>query len=187
MSIDQNQALSDEITFQTVAPIDWRKLRSFPADGSRSQTSSANLCFLNALNVLEDLPQDAEKLTQGSAEPSHLAAKLDLMLGMLGELLQQQAEFPEALQVTVTANGLSVEVVQAAMLPTVGDLLRVRLFLDTRYPQALSLYGTVLSVTKTGFKLEFHALGEPVQEQLDKLIFRQHRRTIALSRRELKT
>jgi len=187
MPTDQNQALSDGITFQTAAPIDWRKLQSFPADGPQSQNSTANLRLLNALNTLEELPPDMEKSVQGLAEFSHLEAKLDIMLGMLGELLQQQAKLPEALQMTVAANGLSIEVIPAVKLPVVGDLLRVRLFLDTHYPQALILFGTVSSVTKSGFTLGFHALGELVQEQLDKFIFRQHRRAIALSRRELKT
>lgn len=187
MSIDPHQALSDEITFQTVVPIDWRKLQSFPGEAPQSQTASANLRLLNALNILEDSSQDSEKLPQGLLEPPHLEAKLDLMLGMLGELLQQQATFPEALSVILSANGLAVEHISTETLPIAGDLLRMRLFLDTRYPQALLLYGTVSSVLEAGFTLEFHGLSEAVQEQLDKLIFRQHRRAIASSRRGLET
>lgn len=182
MSSDHTQSLSDGITFQTTAPVDWQKIQSLPVDNT--QTASANLRLLNALNVLEDVPQDLEKSPQSLTESIHLDAKLDLILGMLGELLHQQAKIPETSQVTVSAHILVLTEVTAASLPMVGDQLRIRLFLDTRYPQALVLFGAVSAVSATGFSLEISDLSDPVQEQLDKLIFRQHRRAIASSRSE---
>ena len=184
MSTDHSQSLSDGITFQTIAPVDWCKIQSIPVGNTHSQTASANLRLLNALNVLEDTPQDLEKFPQGISESTHLDAKLDLVLGMLGELLHQQAKIPEASLLTVSAHALSLAEVKVAALPVVGELLHMRVFLDTRYPQALALFGTVSLATPTGFTLEIHDLGEQVQEQLDRLIFRQHRRAIASSRSE---
>lgn len=184
MSTDHIQSLSDGITFQTIVPVDWCSIQSAPVGNAHSQTTSANLRLLNALNVLEDTPQELEKSSQSVAESIHLDAKLDLILGMLGELLHQQAKIPEASLLTVSAHVLLLEKVNVAELPAVGELLRMRVFLDTRYPQALVLCGTVVSTTSTGFSLEISGLGESVQEQLDKLIFRQHRRAIALSRSE---
>ena len=183
MSIDHPQPLSDGITFQTTAPVDWHSIQMLPVDGAQSQTASANLRLLNALNVLEDVPQhDLEKLPQSLHESIHLDAKLDLILGMLGELLHQQAKIPAVSKVTVSAHSLSLTGLTVAPFPEEGDLLRVRLFLDTRFPQALVLYGTVSSVAKDGFTLVLCGVTDLVQEQLDKLIFRQHRRAIALSR-----
>jgi len=187
MSADHTQALSDGISFQATAPVDWSIIQSFPVESTQSQTGSANLRLLNALNIIEEAPQEFEKSSQALTESAHLDAKLDLILGMLGELLHQQAKIPETSAVTVSAHVLSVSGVKSALLPVQGELLRVRLFLDTRYPQALVLYGTVSSVTGTSFSLDLCHLGALVQEQLDKLIFRQHRRAIALSRSESDT
>jgi hypothetical protein len=103
---------------------------------------------------------------------------------MMGELLHQQAKIPETAAATVSAHTLSLAGLTTAALPAEDDLLRVRLFLDTRYPQALVLYGRVLTVAEAGFSLGFCELGNLVQEQLDKFIFRQHRRAIASSRSE---
>lgn len=187
MSLDHTESLSDGITFQTTAPVDWQRIESLPVGNTQSQTASANLRLLNALNVLEDVPQEHESSLQNVSESVHLDAKLDLVLGMLGELLHQQAKIPETSQVTISAHTLKLAESARTELPGEGDLLRVRLFLDTRYPQALLLYGTVLSVTTAGFLLEICDLSDPVQEQLDKLIFRQHRRAIASSRSESDT
>jgi len=184
MSTDHTQSLSDGITFQALAPVDWSKIQSVPVDSMQSQTASANLRLLNALNVLEDVPQEFEKSSQNQSESSHLDAKLDLILGMLGELLHQQANIPETSLVTISAHALLLTEASAVGLPAVGDLLRIRLFLDTRYPQALVLYGTVSSTSAAGFSLMLCDLGDLVQEQFDKLIFRQHRRAIASSRSE---
>lgn len=184
MTADQTQSLSDEITFQTVAPIDWCKIQSLPVAGTLSQTTSANLRLLNALNILEELPQDAEQSSHHLSESIHLEAKLDLILGMMGELLHQQAKIPETATVTVSAHTLSLAGLTMAALPGENDLLRVRLFLDTHYPQALVLHGRVSSKTESCFSLALCHLGALVQEQLDKFIFRQHRRAIALSRSE---
>ncbi|MBN4053013.1 PilZ domain-containing protein [Gammaproteobacteria bacterium AH-315-K14] len=183
MSADEH-GLSNEITFHTVVPVDWSVLDVFPGDGAQSQTSSANLRLLNALNILEEVPLDSESVTVSAPESPHLEAKLDLMLGMLGELLRHQAEYPEALPVIVTANNLAID--HQTDLPQLekGDLLRVRLFLDARFPQALQFFGTVSSSSETHFVVSFNSLLVPVQEQLDKFIFRQHRRAIASSRRE---
>lgn len=184
MSDDQSQALSDGITFQVAAPAEWCKIQSLPVGNTQSQTDSANLRLLNALNVLEDTPQDLEKSCQSLSESVHLDAKLDLILGMLGELLHQQAKIPEISQVIVSSHTMSFIELTAEPLPQPDDLLRVKLFLDTRFPQALVLYGTVASTTADGFSLTLCDLGDQVQEQLDKLIFRQHRRAIASSRNE---
>ena len=188
MSNDQH-ALSSEIIFQTVVPVDWNVLESFPGEGAQTQASSSNLRLLNALNILEEIPLDGESVSSVVPESSYLEAKLDLMLGMLGELLRHQAEYPASMPVIVTATTLSVtlsaENQTGFPLPEVGDLLRVRLFLDTRYPQALLLYGTLSSASETHFTVSFNSLPPPLQEQLDKFIFRQHRRAIASSRRDL--
>lgn len=187
MPTDHIQSLSEGITFQTSAPVDWCKVESLTVGITQSQTASANLRLLNALNVLEDVPQEFEKSPQHLSESIHLDAKLDLILGMLGELLHQQANIPETLRVTVSAHSLLLSEVKATALPAEGDLLRMRLFLNTRYPQPLVLYGSVSSTTVTGFSLVLCDLGELVQEQFDKLIFRQHRRAIASSRSESDT
>ncbi|MDT8384225.1 MAG: PilZ domain-containing protein [Gammaproteobacteria bacterium] len=182
MSDDHTQALSDGIRFQAVVPVDWCKIPSLPLDRTQSQTASANLRLLNALNVLEEIPHDLEKSPQALTESSHLDAKLDLILGMLGELLHQQAKIPEVAVVTISSHALSLTELRPPSVPGAGDLLRLRLFLDTRFPQALVLYGSVSTTTETGFSVALHPQGGLVQAQFDKLIFRQHRRAIALSR-----
>lgn len=184
MSTELTEALSDGIKFQAMAPVDWCAVKSLPVANIQSQVASANLRLLNALNVLEDVPQDFEKTSQNVTESTQLDAKLDLILGMLGELLHQQAKIPDIAPVTLSAHVLVVADIKTATLPRSGDLLCVRLFLDTRYPQALVLYGTVGELMEAGFSLDLCHVGESVQEQLDKLIFRQHRRAIALSRNE---
>jgi len=79
---------------------------------------------------------------------------------------------------------LLVAAVRASALPMEDVLISMRLFLNTRYAQPLVLDGSVSSTTGAVFSLALGDLGDLVEEQFDRLIFRQPRRAIASSRSE---
>jgi hypothetical protein len=60
----------------------------------------------------------------------------------------------------------------------------VEVYLSPLYPRALVLPGITLAATRPDYaRVAFHDLGKPVQDALEKLIFRNHRRRVALARR----
>jgi len=72
-------------------------------------------------------------------------------------------------------------------VPEPGECVRLAVFLHAHYPKPLVLFGQVTHVlASTGTNrvtVQLAQFSEPVGDWLDRLIFRSHRRRVALARR----
>jgi len=113
-------------------------------------------------------------------EVQRLESKINLILELVSQLLARQLQLPEALPVRLSAHEIEWE---TATAPAVGSSVLIETYVCPSYPRPLFLPATVIGSSGGRVRAEFDDLGEPVQDLLEKLIFRHHRRLIAASRR----
>ncbi len=113
--------------------------------------------------------------------------QLNLLLDMVTQLVIRETDIPETAPITLGAAG--IEWVEQKP-PKEGRLVELSLYLHHKYPRPFIVAGEVLSVTpvegeggKYLTRLVFKEMSEVLQAGLEKFIFRQHRRSIAQSRR----
>lgn len=113
-------------------------------------------------------------------ELQRLESKINLVLELVSQVLVRQLQLPDAIPVRLAAHELEWETTTP---PAIGSWLQLELFVCTRYPRPLVLSARVKDVAAGRVRAEFDGLGESVQDLLERLIFRHHRRSIAASRR----
>ncbi|MDD2748479.1 PilZ domain-containing protein [Acidithiobacillus sp.] len=143
-----------------------------------------NMALLKALLVMDDhlLMDDDNREAISSLE-----TKIDLLLLLVGKGIQGLEPLPPCYSCSLGAEDLYWEAASSAGFPHENGPVCVALFLRPRIAMPLFLPGTLqMSVTQpeasaeTLFRYHLHfQLDARVQESLDRLIFRHHRRSIA--------
>ncbi|WP_395793507.1 PilZ domain-containing protein [Aquimonas sp.] len=151
----------------------------------RSAAVAAAERLLHSLVALESsLPEEAEPgLTDSALQ--RLDAKLDLVLDLLSRLLASEQPTLLARPLRWSRLGARIEVSEA---PQVGSPQLLILHLQTGLPVPLKLPVDVLAVAPGAGGLHIAWLAFPtdaagLEAELQRLLFRQHRRQIAASRR----
>lgn len=160
-------------------PLGWSQMMG--EEGSSSVTlSQENINRLQVILGLDDYSsRDLHDEETGlAAEIQRLDFKINIILGLVAQLVTVRSELPAPVHVTLSANLLVFEPFENR--PPEGAMLALELFLDKRYPFPLVLRGRVESAPQS---LEINVMLEPFsaafQELLEKYIFRCHRRHIA--------
>ncbi|MHB8346874.1 MAG: PilZ domain-containing protein [Acidiferrobacterales bacterium] len=172
------------IAYEGMLPLIWRE--AAPVDGFQQRAEqAANEELLRVLSVLEEHPPElADDHPVVAQELRRLDSKLDLVLDLVGRVLGYHEPLPSPVAVRLHARDLEWNDVRA---PSAGSRIHVALYLCLRIPRPLALSGRVRSVQSFagGFRIvmDIDDPGEAVAEQLEKIIFVHHRRTVALSRR----
>lgn len=144
--------------------------------------------LLRALAMLEDSRAD-ESDERGPADLAvrRLEAKVDLLLGLVGSLLQrdQPADPPRLLQWSIRGAAVEMPAIDAALVP--GTTAVLRLQPSDALPEAVHLPVRVLAIepSPAGRRLwlAFDALPPALEALLERHLFRVHRRAVAGSRR----
>lgn len=166
-------------------PLRWQPAIPPVADGGLSHVDEANAEFLRVMAAIEEhFPEPAEEHPEIAHEMRRLESKVDLLLSMVSRLLVRQRPLPEAVPLRLSATGIEWLSSQA---PAEGDHVQLELYLCRDFPLPLLLTGKVMQVTAEAssrrITVIFEGLGVTVRDWVDKIIFRQHRRRIARSRR----
>lgn len=160
-----------------------------PADDHRRRTQLGRAeTLLRALAVLEDSRAD-ESEERGPADPAvrRIEAKVDLLLGLVGHLLQRDQPVDPMRLLQWSIRGVAVELpaVEAALVPGAAAMLRLQP--SDALPEAMLLPVQVLAVEPcpAGRRLwlAFDALPPSLESLLERHLFRVHRRAVAESRR----
>lgn len=114
-------------------------------------------------------------------EVQRLESKINLILELVSQVLARQLQLPGALPVRLSAHAIDWEAVGA--VPAVGSPVLIEIYVCPRYPRPLFLSATVKDSAGGRVRAAFDDLGDAVQDLLEKLIFRHHRRQIAATRR----
>jgi hypothetical protein len=148
------------------------------AAGLPSPTAVHNQIVFDLLDSLEE-PTYHKADTENASELARIETKLNIIMRLLGQLLDsRQAPMP-VVSVRFTSDTLAWQVEQP--LPT-GSLLQVSLYPDDRISLAINFEARVLVVKDGWMEVDMHGLDENEIAKWSRWVFRQHRRQVAQTR-----
>lgn len=176
------------LVYEDRIPIAWQALEQLPAAWQLLKAQQSNEQVLRYLASVDDHQQrhDTGEDDHGpvSNEIARLESKLNLLMDMVGRLLGEQVELPPEAPVRINADGLQW---QTDNPPATGSLVSVELCLNPRFPSPIVLHGRIERVTPVEgiFRVEmsYSDMSDTVRNGIEKMVFRQHRRLVALSRK----
>ena len=163
----------------------WQIVDGLPADNELVTINEDNSRFLKALAALsEGAPDAGEELPQTAAELQRLDLKLNLLLEIVGELLANQRTLPAPTKVRLGHTGIEW---LSEDCPPSGAHVCIEVYLRSELPSPLKFHGVaVLTDAEAGsastsrrVQVRFAGLNPALQDDLEKFIFRRHRRSIA--------
>ena len=178
---ETSESLGTGVALVERLPINWHSWAGSPDETGRQR--QVNEEILRVILSLDEHPHgdpndEDSALTQ---ELVRLESKLNLVLELVGQLLVKQLALPPAVPVQLYAGGLDW---QTATPPPAGSRILIEIYPCNRFPRPLQLPAVVRPAPRTGWAAAgFEDLGEVVQNQLEMLIFRHHRRRVAAARR----
>ena len=138
---------------------------------------------LSALAVIEEAGVDpAEESEPVTHEVLRLESKVDLLLSLVGRLMLDRIELPDAADLTLRAGG--VEWLSPPPDLAAGDEGLVTIYVNPDIPLPLRLPGRVLRADGGHAAVVFEGLIAEVGDHLSKYVFRHHRRQIARAREQ---
>jgi len=182
LASEERRVLGAQIFCDDELGIGWENATALPEPVALNRINGRNETVLRALAMLEEHDEsrsdDAER-----AELYRLEGKLNLALELLAELVRERQDRALVLPVRFNSRGLCWN---SSAVPEVGMLLNIECYALPAWPVPLRLYARVASAqaTEAGRRVcaEFEGLTSGVSEWLDKLVFRRHRREVALRR-----
>lgn len=161
-------------------PLSLDLLDAAPRDYELQHANDSNDFLLRSVAALE------EKIEHDDPDPvwqelKRQDMKLNLILDMIGTLLLQQKLVPPPSELQLTASGLHIGATQT---PAPAQHCRVQLYIEPAIPKPLTLYGQCHPSAQAGMiDIAFNGVGKSVTDNIDKFIFRHHRRRIAQARK----
>lgn len=174
----QDDPLGVAVHFEGHVPLAWQHHPAGHKEGAVLQANADVLRIITALDehALAGHPDEAEH----GQELMRLEAKLDLILDLLGQVLQRDTVMPACTAVRLSASGIEWA---GTALPKAGEQVDIEVFLDERYPRPLRLSAEVIGVVHSQCHARLAIGDSEVRDALEKFIFRHHRRSIAQRRR----
>lgn len=181
----ETSQLSNSLAYEDMLPLSWEVMDEGSQAINLARVAEQNEHVLHCINLLSD--QITEKVDDESETESallRLEAKVNLILEMLSKLAGDRDDIPQPVQVRVAATG--IEWICMEQQPAEGDRIWIQLHIDNRVPEAVCLPAQVEAVAAASSGAvvfaRFEDIGSGVQDQLEKLIFRHHRRMVAQSK-----
>lgn len=182
MNDNIGQRFAQQLAFEGELHVEWRPLSALPTGEALMRLRDANLTVLNLVSAVEEHRADgSDDDTGGAGELVRLDAKVNLLLELVQRLVAGDQRPPARLAVRFNAHGLSV----ARTADLAGaQWVSVFIHLDACRAMPLELPAQVLALPdQARLLLAFQDIGPAIEEALDRLVFRYHRRQIAIERR----
>jgi hypothetical protein len=172
--------LESALLFTGMLPVRLEILAAPPAEHELQRCNESNELLLKTVSVLEDKPEhdETDPLAQ---ELKRQDLKISLLLDMLGSLLLQHQLLPPLCEVQLAAHGMQLHTPEKP-----GDMqhCRISLYIEGSVPKPLILFGTAQASQHPGLvDITFTGTSQSVQDNIDKFIFRHHRRRVAQTRK----
>jgi hypothetical protein len=182
-SADQGQGL----IYEGLLPLQWQESGVEASPLEIAKLDAKNEDVLRFIEVLDEYPSESVvEHTAINQELARVDVKFDLLLNLVTQLLGVYFPLPRPLRTRLTPDGVqwfSDEPINP------GSNGTVEIYLSNRCPRPLVFHGRVGNVEQEGqgyrIAFQFGELSEAIRERLEKLIFRQHRRSVALARRRV--
>ena len=177
--------LGDGLIFEEVLPVVWTAgplaeglaLARLNADNHQLLGAEASL---DEVRVHEALKDESPALVQ---ELQRLEYKVNILLRLTAELALRNSGLPPAQRVRMTSRALEWF---GEQIPAVGSTGLLAVYINSALPQPVKISCVVAGERKQddsrAAQLHFSGMSDAVVEQLDKLIFRHHRRLVAGAR-----
>lgn len=185
MNRSQNDAEFDGLALHDFLPLAWEPSPLSDAaelEHYNQETARA----LQALALFEEAPKEisTDAVPKGQ-ELLHLEAKVDVLLSLVTRLVSHQQGMPKRHNTVLRADSLEWTGPSADAART-GDTGVIIIFPNPMLPMPFRLAGRVVStVERAGAKwrlTRFENLSPLVSVGLEKLVFRRHRRQVAIAR-----
>lgn len=182
LSMTEIEVLGESVFCDDEIGLAWKPVERLPEELALNRISARNETMLRALAMLEE--HDQIRSDEGErAELHRLEGKLDLAMEMLAELVSERHASVPTFPVRFNARGLCWECPEE--LP-VGALMSIDCYAHPPWPLPLKLHARIVDVEQRGSKWwicsRIEGLFGGAKEWLGKLVFRRHRRTVALQR-----
>ena len=185
---DSDNEIRHGLLYEDSLPMRWRAVAT--EDSLLSDLHGLNENneeVLRIIGALDEFPGEIdEEYAPIAQELARVETKLNLLLGLMGQLLA--VHFPLPKLKAIKLNPIGIEWLTDETLHP-GDFGVVEIYLNSQCPRPLTLPGKIHQVEDTDdgqrISVQFATLSASVQERLEKIIFRHHRRSVALARRRL--
>jgi hypothetical protein len=167
-------------------PFTVEKIQDVPTSTELLGIDKENEKLFRTSAIWQD-PVEVDELDhdQVSIELRRQDFKISLLLNLVGELLIRQSELPPIKSIQLTATGIEFSNEDCAVGS--GDKAKATLFLLPAFPRPLQFYGRITKSDRKGFWfLSFQGISIAVQDQIEKIIFTHHRRSIAQDHAEIR-
>lgn len=178
MTDPSTESFGTVLVLEESLPLRWR-VSETPAAAPHLLLSNEETLRV-ILSLDEHHVEASDENPEFAQEVQRLESKINLILELVSQVLARQLQLPEALPVRLSAHDIEWE---TAAAPAAGTPLLLEIYVCVRYPRPLYLPATVQTASAGRVRAVFNDLGESVQELLERLIFRHHRRQIAATRR----
>jgi hypothetical protein len=176
-------ALGQNLYIEAMMPLVCSQLQNELSEQDMQSISHANRKVLWQVVELDEFTREAGAGTEISQEGNaRLEQKLNLMLDLLGAVIETTREVPGKTKVKISSQEIEWSDLNEKLFNE-GDYVKVDVFLHPYSPWPLQLTGNVKQMEETDsgiiYRIRFQNLSDFEQEQMEKLIFRHHRRMIA--------
>lgn len=161
--------------------------------------NEANELLLDNVLILDEKKHEVDEHDEVMQELKRQDLKMRLILELLSMLLVQNQLLPAAGMVRFSSDSISVPAAGRTEFP-LNSWVQLSLYIDPAMPKPLTLYATVAPPTQTFHpaadgeasleiwqQYQLHGLNQSVQDKLEKIIFRHHRKTVAQAKRLVHT
>lgn len=174
-------SLGDALSYEAALSISWAPLPAPLEPLKRDSLADDNLRVLSAVALLDEQRGSSAGSEDGSpldAEIVRLNQKLNLLIDLLGFLVNQQAPAADAQRVRLSWQGVVFRGEAA-----VGDIGLVSIRLNRSVPQPLVWPARIVHASGDERHARFEPFSDPVQTALERHVFLHHRRAVAVTRR----
>lgn len=179
----------DGLVYEARVPLVWRYLELRPDEKQIVFANTANEQLLRLITSLSEKPQEAVD-GEFHAELERIDLKITVLLDMASHIIRDQLNLPAPEPVRMDARGAEWT---TANPPETKRLLNAKVYIDPELPRPLEFFGLcqVSELTDPAqrgarVRMRFIRVGQAVADELEKFIFRQHRKEIAMQRDALK-
>ena len=183
---DSGITLDHGLIYEDMLPMKWQVCDSPFSASDSAKIHANNEEVLRYIDILDDHHGESANVDHSSlnSELVKLDIKFDLLLSLVTKLLTVYFPFPDPIHLKLTPHHIEW-LSNEAIKP--GSHGQIELYLSNRCPQFLMLPFIVDHIDLEGnaYRVSacFDGLNSSLKERLEKLIFRRHRRGVALARR----
>ncbi len=174
--------LHNELAYADVLPVQFHPLAAAPDAAQLGGWADRTLRMLQASTALED-QGNHEKLDEeavGGAHIQRIDLKVNLLLELVGHLLAASQSRPPAAPLRFNARGIVWTPAAPSSSLVAGSRGRIEIYLRECLVQPLTFTGTLVDADPNGpCHMKFDSLPEIIEDQVEKLVFRRHRRSVA--------